>query len=95
MVVDVGVPRVQTCSHSGENSDSVPDDVFERATRVAKRLGVSRSELFTKAMREFLGAQRGANITASYDEAFAEDEEARVRKTAARRELLSVEWEGE
>jgi metal-responsive CopG/Arc/MetJ family transcriptional regulator len=79
---------------------SVPDDVFERATRVAKRLGLSRSELFTRAVRQFLGAERDASITASYDEAFATDDVAAeddvtrdLREAIARRSLLSVEWE--
>jgi hypothetical protein len=72
---------------------SIPDEVFADAERVAKRLGVSRSELFTRAMREFLGVRRGQAVTASYDEAFAnaEDEFREFRNQAARRVLLSVE----
>jgi hypothetical protein len=73
---------------------SIPDDVFESAERTAKRLGVSRSELFTRAMREYLGACRDASITASYDEAFAADADdfAAFRREAAREALLRVEW---
>jgi hypothetical protein len=33
---------------------SIPDDVFERAEREAQRLGISSSELFTRAVRQFL-----------------------------------------
>jgi metal-responsive CopG/Arc/MetJ family transcriptional regulator len=73
---------------------SIPDDVFKRAERVAKRLGVSRSELFTRAMREYLGASRDAAITASYDAAFAADDDdlASFRHEATRKALLNVEW---
>ena len=77
---------------------SIPDDVFKQATRAAKRLGVSRSELFTRAMREYLGASRDSSITASYDAAFAEnddqadDELASFRREATRKALLGVEW---
>jgi hypothetical protein len=74
---------------------SIPDDVFEQAERAAKRLGVSRSELYARAMREFLGARRDAAITASYDEAFADEDEGeadRFRREAVRRTLLAVEW---
>ena len=71
---------------------SVPDPLFRQAEREAKRLGVSRSELFTRALRDYLGA-----ITASYDAAFGGDDDnddvASFRREAARRALLSVEWE--
>ncbi|MBW2720031.1 MAG: ribbon-helix-helix protein, CopG family [Deltaproteobacteria bacterium] len=33
---------------------SVPNEVFERAERLAKRLKVSRSELYSRALREYL-----------------------------------------
>lgn len=73
---------------------SIPDDVFKRAERAAKRLGVSRSELFTRAMREYLGASRDSAITASYDAAFAVDDDdlASFRREATRKALLKVEW---
>ncbi len=31
---------------------SIPDEVFRQAEQAAKRLGVSRSEFFTRAVRE-------------------------------------------
>jgi metal-responsive CopG/Arc/MetJ family transcriptional regulator len=73
---------------------SIPDDVFRQAEQAAKR-GMSRSELFTTAVREFLGVQRDATVTASYDEAFADTESTDVefRRQAARKTLSSVEWE--
>ena len=77
---------------------SIPDEVFREAERTAKRLGVSRSELFTRAMRDFLGVRRDKAITAAYDEAFAdgdEGEDAQFRREAARRALSRVEWNDE
>lgn len=74
---------------------SIPDDVFEEADREARRLGVSRSELITRALRAMLGAERSRRVTASYDEAFgvdAEDPRDGLRRDAARRLLLDVEW---
>jgi metal-responsive CopG/Arc/MetJ family transcriptional regulator len=75
---------------------SIPDDVFETAERAAKRLGVSRSELFTRAMREYLGACRDASITAAYSEAFADEDDSddAFRNAATRQTLLRVEWTG-
>ena len=75
---------------------SVPDDVFKKVDRAAKRLGISRSELFTRAVRKFMVAERDAAISASYDEAFSDGADdpkaARFRRAAARKTLLSVEW---
>jgi hypothetical protein len=75
---------------------SVPDEVFERVERAAKRLGVSRSELFTRAVQAFLDAGSAENITRSYDAAFGdapESDGAKLRREATRRALLEVEWE--
>jgi mRNA interferase MazF len=52
---------------------SVPDDVFRQIDRTARRLRISRSELFTRAARRFSLAGRDAEIKASYDAAFADD----------------------
>jgi predicted transcriptional regulator len=76
---------------------SIPDEVFRRAERAAKRLGISRSELYTKAITDFLGVRRDSAITASYDEAFGanEDDIARFRRANTTRQLLAVEWDDE
>ncbi len=75
---------------------SIPDDIFEEAERAAKRLGVSRSELFTQAVKSFLATRMERNVTESYNLAFGHsepDELERWRQETARRTLLSVEWE--
>lgn len=77
---------------------SIPDEVFRRAERAAKRLGISRSELYTKAITEFLGVRRDSSVTASYDEAFEaanEDDLARFRQASTTKQLLAVEWDDE
>lgn len=75
---------------------SVPDDVFDEAERAAKRLGLSRSELFTRAVRAFLATRAEQNITSSYDAAFGDEDDSDVdelRREGTRRALLDVEWE--
>jgi metal-responsive CopG/Arc/MetJ family transcriptional regulator len=42
---------------------SMPDDLFRRAEAAARRLRVSRSELYAKAIAEFLEGQQGKAIT--------------------------------
>lgn len=74
---------------------SLPDEVFRRVERQARRLGLSRSEFFARAAERFLQALREDAVTASYDEAFGPPEGADVtfRRRAARTALLNVEWE--
>jgi len=42
---------------------SIPDPVFEQAEEAAKELKMSRSELYTTALREFLSEKQSAHIT--------------------------------
>jgi predicted transcriptional regulator len=74
---------------------SIPDDVFEEAEETAATLQISRSELYTQAIREYLKTRRAANVTASYDAAFADgvDEDAELRRRATRQALLDVAWD--
>lgn len=77
---------------------SIPDEVFRRAEQAAKRLGISRSELYTRAITGFLGLRRDRAITASYDEAFGEadaDDIAHFRRANTTKQLLAVDWDSE
>ena len=42
---------------------SIPDSLFNAAEQLAKRLGISRSELFQRAMRTFLQDNKQEGIT--------------------------------
>ena len=75
---------------------SIPDDIFDQAEQAAKRLGVSRSEFFTRAVRAFLETRMARNVTESYNAAFGEGaapDLGAFRREATRRALLDVEWE--
>jgi metal-responsive CopG/Arc/MetJ family transcriptional regulator len=43
---------------------SVPDEVFEAGEHLARQLGVSRSQLYSDALAQYLTAQRAAAVTA-------------------------------
>lgn len=76
---------------------SVPDDVFRQVEAAANPLGVSRSEVVTRAVRRYLAAARDVEVKASYDAAFGEDSSgdvAELRRGAARNALLDVDWNG-
>ena len=53
---------------------SIPDDVFEGAERTAETLGMSRSELYATAVREFIERYRSADVTERLDKVYGEDD---------------------
>jgi hypothetical protein len=74
---------------------SVPDPLFRRGEKAAKRLGISRSELYSKALNAFLANVDGALVKSSYDRAFGETSAApedEFMARAAANALLDVEW---
>jgi len=50
---------------------SLPDDLFRSAEAAARRLRVSRSELYAKAIAEFLKRQDGKAITERLNEVYS------------------------
>lgn len=50
---------------------SLPDDLFSAADALAGRLGVSRSELYARAMEEYLAKHTPSDVTARLDEIYA------------------------
>ena len=54
---------------------SVPDRVFRSAEDLAARLRVSRSELYSKALAEFIEKHRNDLTTSRLNEVYAKDRE--------------------
>jgi hypothetical protein len=52
---------------------SVPDSVFEAAEQLAHQLGLSRSELYAKAVEEFIRAHKNQGITEKLDEIYGQN----------------------
>lgn len=46
---------------------SLPDDTFDRASRRAQELGISRSEFFARAANRYLDELDSASVTARID----------------------------
>jgi len=58
---------------------SIPDTLFDAADKFAHRLGISRSELFRKALSNYLAAHRHEAVTEALNEVFdAEPESGRL-----------------
>ncbi|KPK17708.1 MAG: hypothetical protein AMJ62_01065 [Myxococcales bacterium SG8_38] len=73
---------------------SVPDEVFERAERLAKRLKLSRSELYSRALREYLARHSPDEVTQALDglcEELDTGADELVRE-AGRRVLRTTDW---
>jgi metal-responsive CopG/Arc/MetJ family transcriptional regulator len=51
---------------------SIPDELFHEADLAAQRLGVSRSELYARAIARFVENTRAANVTAALDRVYRE-----------------------
>jgi metal-responsive CopG/Arc/MetJ family transcriptional regulator len=71
---------------------SIPDDLFESAESVGKRLRVSRSRLYATALAEFLAKHQGRKITDRLNELYSA-EEGRVDARLARLQRRSVAGE--
>jgi len=50
---------------------SIPDSIFQAAENLAQRLGLSRSELYVKAMSEYLNSHKNQNVTKKLNEIYA------------------------
>jgi metal-responsive CopG/Arc/MetJ family transcriptional regulator len=73
---------------------SLPDDLFESADELAERMGVSRSELYARAVAEYLAKHRNEDVTAKLNQVFGEETsgiDAPLRK-AQSRSVSSSEW---
>lgn len=69
---------------------SIPDTLFKAAEDYARAQGLSRSELFARALQVYLDAHQAEQITAALDQVY--DTESSVLDpafTAAQRRLLA------
>lgn len=73
---------------------SIPDEVFEKVERLARRSRRSRSEVFSAALREYVARHAPDEVTESINEVcdrVGTQDEPFVQ-TAARRILEQSEW---
>jgi metal-responsive CopG/Arc/MetJ family transcriptional regulator len=73
---------------------SIPDAVFAETESLAKRLKASRSEIYSRALHEFLGRHAPERLTELMDRVVQDvgDEPDTFRSRAARRVLERSEW---
>jgi metal-responsive CopG/Arc/MetJ family transcriptional regulator len=73
---------------------SIPDDVFDKVERFARRAKRSRSEVFSAALREYMARHASDEVTDAINRALDEigDERDEFVAAAARRVLEKTEW---
>lgn len=74
---------------------SIPDEVFRDAERLARRLKRSRSELYSRALAEYVARHAPDEVTENMNrvvEGLGEPPRDDFTTRAARRTLKSVEW---
>lgn len=72
---------------------SLPDDVFRSAERLAKKLRVSRSELYNRALSEFLARHATDEVTESWNAVISEvGQPEDIGIASARAVFERVEW---
>lgn len=73
---------------------SIPDEVFEKAERLAQRAKRSRSELFSAALAEYVARHAPDEVTEAINRVCADvgDQQDPFVAAAGRRVLENIEW---
>ncbi len=68
---------------------SIPDQVFQTGETLAKHLGLSRSELYTQALRAFIAAHDRQHITDALNQVY-EQEQSELDPVVAQMQFTSL-----
>ncbi len=91
-VLDAGITSVILTGV--KTAISIPDALFDAVERMAKKFGISRSELFQRAIREFLGNHQHDGVTEALNEVYGPDgEKARLDPLLERMQAASIQEE--
>ena len=68
---------------------SIPDPIFQAAESLGRRLGISRSQLFSRAMEAYIDAHKHDRLRESLDEVYGK-ESSRVDEALAQLQWASL-----
>lgn len=73
---------------------SIPDDLFQSAETLGKRLGLSRSRLYATALADYLAKHRGRKTTERLNAVYADEPEKldRALRRAQSRTIGRGKW---
>ena len=72
---------------------SIPDPVFRTAENLAKRLGLSRSELYVRAISSYIETHKNQKVTELLDEIYANPDNQDLDERLQRAQIQSIEKE--
>jgi len=87
-------PRSSGNTYGMKTALSIPDDVFKQGERLARRLHTSRSQLYARALADFVVQHEDDTITSAMNEVIGEvgTEADQFTRRAASQTLRRVEW---
>jgi hypothetical protein len=71
---------------------SIPNPIFQAAENLAKKMGVSLSELYTAALNAYVAEHQKENITETLDQIYA-DEPLTLEPELIKMQVVSLEAE--
>jgi len=71
---------------------SIPNPIFQAAEDLAKKMGVSLSELYTAALNAYVAEHQKENITETLDQIYA-DEPSTLEPELVKMQVVSLEGE--
>ncbi len=75
-----------------ETPIAIPRNIFQQADELARKLGISRSELYTKALRRFLEDYGDDDITRQLNEVY-EHEDSSLDPVLMQMQITSLDQE--
>jgi len=75
-----------------ETAVSIPSDLFQQAEELAQRIGLTRDELYTRALRRLLKAYRDPELTRQLNEIY-EHEDSSIDPVLMQMQLMSLDPE--
>ena len=94
--LNLGLETASTASYTAgmKTAISIPDDVFEQADALARELKQSRSQLYARAVREYVARHSADNVTAALNAVCDQvaDEDSAFVAEAARQAGERIEW---
>jgi len=92
--IGLAFPQGRGYTRGMKTAISIPDEVFAEADRLAQKLKQSRSQLYSRAVREYVARHSSDDVTTALDALYAQEAPAddNFGSAAAKHTLERSEW---